>query len=239
MLRRLALLTIAGAAIVLPGSLKRAVADGYSILVVTPIQGHSHDIVYLSGDGLEPNKRLAVTMDCPNALDKSVSQYNNGILVPKGPITNAHGQFRDFPFQVLTLRHFASLLCTIYVQDHENYLGPDFPATFDILPPGQAVDAKWKKPPVHIKEVPKQVKSGLIENISVRSWPGATAVIRVSYAGARARTQKVALNLKGFGRVAFKVSFSGAASTVAARVQVRIVVGTYHASGTSGFTIRK
>jgi hypothetical protein len=239
MLRRLALLTIATAGIALPGSVKRAVADGYSVLVVTPIQGHSHDTVYLSGDGLEPNKRLVVTMDCPNALDKSVSQYNNGIMIAKGPLTNSRGEFRDFPFQVLTLRHFASLLCTIYVQDHENYLGPDFPATFDILPIGQPVDPKWRKPPVRIKETPKQVKSGLMENISVRSWPGATAVVRVSYPGAKARTQKVGLNLKGLGRAAFKVSLSGSATTVAARVQVRVVVGTYHANGIGGFIIRK
>lgn len=237
MLRRLALLAVAAAAVSLPGLPQRAVADGYSILVVTPVQGHSHDTVYLSGDGLEPNKRLAVTMDCPNALDKSVAVYNNGKFEYPGPVTNSRGQFRNFPFQVLPLRHFASLLCTIYVQDHENYLGPDFPATFDILAPSQRVDPKWRKPPLRIKESPKQVKSGLIENITIRSWPASTAVVRVSYSGAKPRTQKVNLNLKGYGRIGFKVSLFGSETTIPARVQVRVFVGTYHGNGSGQFTI--
>src|SRR5579859_2751156 len=155
-----------------------------SMMVAAPQEGHAGDTIYLSADGLAPRRRVGILMACPNWHDQSVWQDQNYRFVKDGPLTDDHGSFRAFPFQVVTLHGVKSMpLCQIYVQDGTRTFGPDFPAAFTILAPGVQPKAIWRRPVVHVSATPGRVRSGLFENITIRSWPGAVANVTVLYPG--------------------------------------------------------
>lgn len=217
-----------------------AQADGFSVLILSPQQGHSGDTIYLSGSGLEPRQHLYVMMACPNWYDKSLSTYNNGVIQWNGPTTDAHGQFRAFPFQVLTLHHFRSAGCTMYIRDGANPYGPRFPPTFLILPPDQPAPPCWRQICVHVKSSPVRVRSGLVESVVVRSypgaWPGARVDLSVSAAGVKPTLRHLSLDLNGYAHVEFPITAQGTQPTVAS-VKVRMHLGAWGGSGDSRFVI--
>jgi hypothetical protein len=217
-----------------------ASSQGDGTLVASPSVGHSGDTIDVSGTGLPSHKHLFIMMACPDWLNHTAFQYGNIKIQQDGPTTDGHGQFTRFPFRVLTLQHFPQLACQIYTSDGLTSYGPTYPATFYILPRGQAPRSCDTRICLRVKATPARVRSGLAEHIRLQSyphpWPGAKAVVTVSYPGAKPSSHTVTLNMRGFGQLVLPVT-TQSAQTVGARVRVRTQLGTHAGSGTGQFTI--
>ena len=196
-----------------------------AVLVAAPRGGHSGDTVYLTGAHFAPRQRFYLMMACPNWHDDTVAQYQNIKFQKDGPTTDAHGGFRAFPYQVLTLHHFKGLGCTIYTSDGLNAFGPNFPALYTIYPPDQPLPECLKRLCVSFKTIPQRVKSGSVETVHLQSWAGAGADVAVSYPGATTQHQKVDINLNGDGWAQFRIGAIAGTQPVPAQVQVLAHIG--------------
>lgn len=208
-----------------------------SYLVAAPAQGHSGDTIYLSGSGLSPRRHLYVMMACPNWFDRTVAEYGNIKIQQDGPTTDAHGGFRAFPFQVLTLHHFKSAGCQIYTSDGANGYGPDFPATFLILRPDDRGSPWIHRLYVRVKASPARAHSGSVERVEIHTWAGATASAVVSYSDGTVQRYTPNVNLQGVSNFHFHVPTVHNGQVVTAEIQVLARIGAKAGTGKGGFTI--
>lgn len=172
----------------------------HSGLRVFPYEGRPGNTLYVSGYGLQPNTQLYILFACPNYQEAGVNLRI--IPPPRGPKTNATGEFAGWAMKVPHLTHVVSSGCLIYAEDGEQqFYGPTQLGLYYVLGPRDPIQPCDTRICVTITPSPKKVKSGRVENVDVQAWAGAMADVTVWYPGYTQVTQSVKLDWNGSGRV--------------------------------------
>lgn len=153
-------------------------SSAVAVMRVTPYQGHSGDLVDLSGSGFLPRVQMYVMMACPNAADPFMYAHRNFVGPLLGPITDANGEFAGFLFRAPKLAGIPNAGCTVYEVDpqHNQPFGAPgaIPGVYTIVRPGVKL-ARCQRTLCVTKVVaaPRRIRAGLKEHIMVKGWPGA------------------------------------------------------------------
>jgi hypothetical protein len=169
-------------------------------LFAVPSAIHSGDTVYLSGGCLSPYTEYTITQACPSRLDRDAFTSIEG-----STRTGRRGQFVRFTMHAPALSAIPSSSCTVYASVPGSALGPELPAIYSILSPGQqitSVRCNVQLCGLRISAGEKTVRAGGSEAITIQGgWPGATSTVSVSYGGTSLTTsQRLTLDWQGSGR---------------------------------------
>lgn len=242
MIRRSACVTVAlilASVSMASGTHQPAIAVN-AVLYASPSQGHSSDVIYVSGTGFHPGHRPVLLMMCPGWWDRSSVSWNNYSDEKEGPPADAQGEFKAFKFQVIALHHLSSSGCQIYDTNTPIRWGPDIPASYLILPPDQQPLSCERYICVNVRAQPTRVRAGLFENIDVKSnppeqWGGAAATVTITYPHAQMQKPLV-LGAGGTGRLRIQIPIH-VTQPVVARVKVHVRLGNYVGDRGTTFTV--
>jgi hypothetical protein len=249
--RRLALVFLILPVLIAPTSVGRAAPPINGVLFAVPFEGHSGDLIYLSGGYLPPYTEYYVYMACPNWKDAYkdnnyefvVKRDSEGKLRPVPVWTDGNGAFVAFAMHAVVLNGVNTSDCLIYVSNTINPYGPELPAPYTILPPTQPPGVCSRTMCPHFTVAPKRVRAGNSESISVSGgYPGANGTVTVTFKGVATPTGRLAvtgklhLDWRGSGRVRIKVPLEAAhlpcsQVTIQADLSIR---GRFHYKRPSG-----
>lgn len=215
-----------------------ASAQGNSILVAAPFEGHSGDPVYITGSGFRPNQAETVIMACPDWAHAFRGQSQNFMEVP-GPTTDSHGNFPTFRLPALSLQGTATSGCYIYANDGANQFGPDIPAIYTILPANAPVDHCARYICVHLSVDRRTISPGKTEVIFVKTgkygvWPGAVADVAIRFPHSKIIHRHVRLNMHGEARITLR---GGHLRPASASVKVSVRLGPFSGHASASVTL--
>ncbi|GAC1632146.1 MAG: hypothetical protein NVS4B2_16750 [Chloroflexota bacterium] len=115
------------------------------------------------------------------------------------------------------------MTCKIYASSSVNLFATNIPGAFTILPSNRALDPTSRHMAVHVTVDPTHVRSGMMERLSVASWPGARADVSVTYPPARPFRKRVRLNWDGHSslQVPVRIELPPSTQSLKAVVEVR------------------
>jgi hypothetical protein len=232
--------SVAAMLLPVPQGARGASSSGLSVLMVTPHEGHSGSLVDLSGYGLPAHRRLGVIMACPSFTDADAYDYQNIESIP-GPMTDGRGQFAGFLFHAVKLHHVPQSGCQIYLSDPNDMvpLANDIIPTYYILAPGKRPAAACDRALcVSVQAHPVRVRTGLRERIAVKTWPGATVSVRVSYPWGKQTAVK--RRADPWGNVSLSQQIQRqVTSDTPVKVTASVKLGPQHGASSVRFTITR
>jgi hypothetical protein len=238
MSRRLLVLTLPAVFVALFAAARpRAIAGNlYPVLRAVPFEGHAGDPIDLSGSGYPPHKGLYAFMACPNPFSPTVEPYDN-MKFFTGIMTDNRGDFAGFVLKAIQVHHeLLPYSCRIYVGGATvNPYGDAIPATFTELPKSQHIPASARFS-VQTTSLPRRVRSGLREHITLGGWPGSTANVVVTSGRSRLHQRRVILDWTGAGAWNLRVDAPQARSAVL-HVRATARLGAMASSSTSQFQV--
>lgn len=209
-----------------------------SQLRVTPPEGHTGDLIDLSGSGFPAYTHLNILMACPNWQAPNAVRLNN-VAIIAGPETDWRGQFGGFLMRAIRLHEIPQSTCQIVASVGDNPFGVDIPAVYLIRQKGQALQLRGCKKRLCVAKLrvePEQVRSGYDEKISVQTWPGATVTTYYSYPGNQTRVDRHRADWTGSARWTKPVT-SRVPGPGVVQVRSTAALGSMTSTRTAKFTI--
>ncbi|MGH2442252.1 MAG: hypothetical protein ACRDFX_03690 [Chloroflexota bacterium] len=221
-------------------SQNRVQADSnYAVLLASPFEGHSGNVVHLSGSGFTPSTRLYLSWVCPRWDIPSAAQLHNfGQAV--GPVTDASGNFAGFPLHDVSLHGLSRSPCQFYANYVNGLVAPLIPALYTIVPHGERLSSYATRIIGSAAVVQRANRSHRQDIVRIRTrghtWGGAMAAVTIRFQNATIR-RKVPLDWEG--QAAFPITVpSGSSQAGKARVHVHFHLGSFGGTTNAFFISR-
>ncbi len=203
------------------------------VVWVMPAQVHVGDILDVGAKGFEANSQEYLSTICPSPQTYHGPQGYQVHVYPgpqpdrrqqeNGWKTDAKGQFAGWTVPVLSALVTGLKLpiaCALYASSPSNYFATQFTGQFTILPAGGR-DPCSRRICVRVRTVPRHVRSGMVERVSLDSWPGAQVTVTVRAGQTLFRTI-VRLNYAGHRDLQYPVKLSVPHSAQSLKAMVRV-----------------
>lgn len=216
-----------------------APSQAVSFVRAFPDTVHGGEIVYLSGSGFQPGRRLYFATYCPSPLNSDSFKFGNYSPAPTfGPKTDANGSFAGFPIKALVLKVVPTSNCQVYTNYLNTSLGvADINAIYRVIPRSEKLPSRATHISGTLNVHPSQIKAGLSETIDIsKSWGGASADITLVDPRGHPIERTLKLNYDGAGRLRVLID-SHSVQPGHITVSVKFHLGSYGGSKIGSFVV--
>ena len=196
----------------------------HPMLLATPGEGHSGDVIYMSGGGFAPHQQLGFDVTCGGGVP--------GMSLA-GPLTSARGSFVAFRIPTPTVSTSKRLPCTVYATStlgRREHLSGTIPARYTLVPTTEPLSRCAQRMCVKVTPVLVLTRRGVEGTVVVATRPGAVALVDIMYPGGRVKYRGVAVDWGGTGAVKVRIA-TNVKKALKVRVFVSAVLGSM--SGTT------
>jgi hypothetical protein len=201
----------------------------HSRVIAAPAEGHSGNLIYLSGGGFAANHRLSLEARCAGS---------HGPTYLPGPVTSANGTFVGFRTAAPTWSGSRASRCKIYVSGtlRGGKLRYEIPAKYTLIPAGQPLSRCATRMCVKVTAVLSLTQREAQGNVVINAWPGAVASAAVVYPGGNAKYRGVKIGWQGSGAVRVRIA-KRIKAAMKARVYATAVLGSMSGTASAEFIV--
>jgi hypothetical protein len=200
-----------------------------SRMIAAPAEGHSGNLIYLSGGGFAPHQRLSLEARCTGV---------RGPTYLPGPVTSGKGTFVGFRIAAPTWSGSRASRCQIYASGtpRGQKLPHEIPAKYTLIPAGQPLSRCATRMCLKVTAVLSLTQRGAQGNVVINAWPGAVASAAVVYPGGNVKYRGVRVGWQGSGDVRVRIA-KRIKSALKARVYATAVLGSISGSASADFIV--